>query len=331
MDGPSQRALWLATIDQMRTVPGADAAELTLIRSYITDGITLPFDSIPPAIEFPNTPNITEHFAVVQARLEEYRQFGAIRELPPGEALAHGIQPLLAVVKEDGSRKARIVIDLSRNLNGFLTTDSFHYSSVEDAVALSTPDGWYGKMDLSNCFLSFPLHPGVIPYFTFRLDERLYQFTRMPFGLSVAPRICTQLLSVVAFALRKEMERFVRYLDDFLFIAPSRKLIQEALVTAHRVFTAFGLVVNQSKTEGPVQVITFLGIEINSLQQTLACSAARIAELRSLLADASAARVVRRKHLESLIGKLSFAAQVLPGARPFMRRLLDTLGRGRRK
>lgn len=240
-------------------------------------------------------------------------------------------QPLLAVVKADGSRKARIVIDLARNFNDPIAKQPFRYASVDDAVNLSSPNCWYGKLDLSNCFLSFPLHPDVVPYFTFRFDGQLYQFTRMPFGLTTAPLVCTQLLSVVAFAIRRAIKRFVRYLDDFLFLADSREALSRALTAAQQIFADFGLVVNPSKTEGPVQSITFLGIEINSIEQTLACTADRIAELRALIRVTQPLRVVRRRHLESLIGKLSFAAQVLPGARPFMRRLLDSLRRGRRR
>jgi hypothetical protein len=49
-------------------------------------------------------------------------------------------------------------------------------------VEASHPGCWYGKLDLSNCFLSFPLHPSVRRYFCFRFDGRLYQFTHMRLG-----------------------------------------------------------------------------------------------------------------------------------------------------
>lgn len=85
MDGTTQRELWLTTIDHMAAEPAANAAELDLIRGFIRNDITLPFETIPPVVEFPNAPNITEHFDVVRARLEEYRQFGTVREVDPLE------------------------------------------------------------------------------------------------------------------------------------------------------------------------------------------------------------------------------------------------------
>ena len=48
-------------------------------------------------------------------------------------------------------------------------------------------------------------------------------------------------------------------------------------------------------------------------------------ELTALLRSLRHQHIIQRRHAESLIGKLSFAAQVLPGARPFMRRMLDSV------
>ena len=57
--------------------------------------------------------------------------------------------------------------------------------------------------------------------FCFRFDGELYQFTLMPLGLTTRPRVCTQLLSVVSFALAELGIRDVRYLDKFFFVAAS--------------------------------------------------------------------------------------------------------------
>ena len=109
------------------------------------------------------------------------------------------------------------------------------------------------QVGLSNCFLSFPLHQSALPYFIFQFEGELYQFTRLPFGLSSAPRICTMLLSVLQHELHHcGVSRLVRYLDDFLPIEHDFASAQRSLLTAQRVMTDFGLVVNPEKTEGPV-------------------------------------------------------------------------------
>lgn len=312
----------------MASEPGTDLAELNEIRCFIKHGISLPLLAAPEPVSYSNTNAVDANASAVRSRLNDYIEFGAVEELPLNEQPIRGIQPLHAVIKP--TSKPRLVIDLSRNLNPFLRIEPFRYSSIDDAVALSFPGCFYGKLDLSNAFLSFPLHPDVVPYFVFSFDSKLYRFTRMPFGLATAPRVCTQLLSVVAHAIRRRIRRIVAYLDDFLLIACSAEELSLALSSAQEEFAAFGLVVNQSKTEGPSQVITFLGMELNSLSCSLSCPSSRLAELRSITESNLSLHLIRRRHIESLIGKFSFAAHCLPGARPFMRRLLDLLSRCRR-
>ena len=326
---PAVQRMWMETIDLMLQQPGAKAAELETIRGYIQHGITLPFTSFPPFIFHSNTSSVRQHAALVRARLHDYMEFGAVIRLSAGTVPELGIQPLHVVVKPD--KKPRLVIDLSRNLNQFLKYEYFSYTTLDDAVDISFPSCWYGKLDLSNCFLSFPLHPDVQRYFVFEFEGHLYQFIRMPFGLSTAPLICTQLLSVVAFALHQYGARFSRYLDDFLFVEPTSTKLAATLQAARQVFTSFGLVVNPDKTEGPTQQITFLGIQLDSLGQTLSCTAQRVSELLSLLHPLRSQRIIRRRDCESVLGKLSFAAQVLPGARPFMRRMFDSVKRCRKR
>jgi hypothetical protein len=322
--GVEQQRHWLATLALMRLEPNADLGELSEIEAHITEGITLPLLSEPTLTSYDNTTTVRQHEAVVRQRLREYMDFGAVVEFPSSTDLSDlRIQPLHVIIKE--GKKPRLVIDLSRNLNDHLRCDYFHYSSVDDAVEASHKGCWYGKLDLSNCFLSFPLHPSVRRYFCFRFDGRLYQFTHMPFGLNTAPRVCTQLLSVVNFALARAGIRDIRYLDDFFLIGNSYSSMQRDLSLAQSIISQFGLIVNPDKTEGPSQRLSFLGIQLDSVNQTLSCTPARVAELTSLLRSLRRERVITRRHAESLIGKLSFAAQVLPGARPFMRRMLDTV------
>ena len=318
--------MWRSTLDLMAEQSGADLALLARIRSWITDGVTLDLVSAPECIHHENTFSVIQEEAAVRLRIQEYIAFGAISLLPVDHPLPFGVQPLHVIIKE--GKKPRLVIDLSRNLNDDLAYEYFSYTSVQDAVNMASPHCWFSKLDLSNCFLSFPLHPSVWPHFIFRFDGQLHQFTSVPFGLASAPRICTELLSVVAFRLTAEAtKRNLRFLDDFLLIDQDEPTAAAALSAAQRIINDFGLVVNPTKTEGPAQRLAFLGILLDSRAQTLSCTPERLVELRTLLATAAAARSITLPALRSLTGKLQFAAQVLPGARPFIRRLIDLCSR----
>ena len=175
--GAKQQRRWLDTIVRMRAQPGADQHELSIIEAHLTEGISLPLVSAPSTVTYSNTPTVVQHAGDVRTRLREYMQFGAVRRLPTDAHLSDSslrIQPLHVIIK--AGKKPRLVIDLSRNLNDHLEYEYFNYSSVDDAVEASHPGCWYGKLDLSNCFLSFPLHPSVQKYFCFRFEGELYQF-----------------------------------------------------------------------------------------------------------------------------------------------------------
>ena len=321
------QSLWKSTLSSMRQQKVLPESDLNQIESDIVYGVSLRLVSEPPSRDLPNTPAVVQHGPLVASRIEDYIKFGAVELIDSDSSSSqtppHGTQPLHVVLK--AGKKPRLVIDLSRNLNELLPERHFSYSTVDDAVDLSSKNCWFGKLDLSNCFLTFPLHPNAVKYFYFRFRNNLYRFTGMPFGLRTAPLVCTLLLSVPAFLMKQKGCRFVRYLDDFLLIADSYEQLQSHLETAQQIFSSSGMIVNPEKTEGPVQIITFLGIEINSRQQTLTCPISRVQELKDILSAFTTKLVTSRKSLESLIGKLSFAAKVLPGARPFMRSMIDNL------
>jgi hypothetical protein len=155
------------------------------------------------------------------------------------------IQPLHVIIKT--GKEPRLVVDLSRNFNDHLEHEYFSYSCVDDEVEASHLGCWYGKLDLSNCFLSFPLHPSPRKYFCFRLESDLYKLTHMPFGLNTAPRVCTQLLSVLNFALAELGIRNIRYLDDIFLIGASDGDMARHLLLAHSVIRQLGLVATRRK------------------------------------------------------------------------------------
>jgi hypothetical protein len=330
---------WLRAISEMRSCHAcaSDPDTLDEIERHIRNGIDVSLDllSPPQPIHFANTTTVDENFDEVQARIAEYISIGAVRVVQLSESASNSsssaapsmVQPLHVIMKPN--KKPRLVIDLSRNLNDLIPHREFHYTSIQDAVKLSYPGCWYSKLDISNCFLSFPLHENSLQYFVFLFDGVYYQFVRLPFGLTSAPRICTILLSVVQFVLERHHGlTLVRYLDDFLLISMSAELASQHLSTAIRVLQQFGLVVNASKTEGPATCIQFLGVNINSVTLTLSISAERIAQMNELLMlhiSTPSSTAVRVVDILSFIGKLNFVSQILVSARPFMRRLLNAV------
>ena len=97
---------------------GANLNELQQIRDWVVHGVSLALNSLPPPVEYGNTPTVTHNADVVRVRLREYMAFDAVTPLPPDHPCPYGIQPLHVIIKP--GKKPRLVIDLSRNLNDHL-------------------------------------------------------------------------------------------------------------------------------------------------------------------------------------------------------------------
>lgn len=318
---PEAQAAWDVEIDMMLAERPEEADMLALVRDFIHNGVRLPFISEPEHRHYPNTPSVQEHFDAVANRIADYERFGAVERIDePPDGYWH---PLHAVVRQ--GKKVRVVLDLSRNLNDCLARPSQRYESVQTAADRSYQGCWYGKLDLSNMYLSFPVAKEHQHHFRFKLGQEFRRFTAVPFGLGPASRIMTDLMAVVAHKLARHGIRHVRYLDDLLLIAPSEEQARTALSVAADIIASFGLVLNSTKTEGPAQRMEFLGVMLDSIQGTLSLSVERVQQLRDESRRMLRASRVSRAVLQTYAGKLAFAAQVLPGAKPFSRRIFDAI------
>jgi hypothetical protein len=117
----------------------------------------------------------------------------------------------------------------------------------------------------------------------------------------------------------------ISYIDDFLLICDSEQACEKALMTILALVDSLGLDVNPEKTEGPTQVITFLGIEINAIKRTLSLPPKKLVEIRSLVKLWSSKVRVTKKELQSFLGKLNWCTRVVVGGRSFLRNLVDLL------
>lgn len=308
---------WFEAISSLKA-RGGDPKSLSEARFHIQDGISAELSFSPRERRLANSGSVFKNLPECRQRIEEYISINAISVLSAPPPVW---QPLLAVRKP--GKKARLCLDLARNFNDSVVKRKFKMLSVQTAARWSTPGCWYGKLDLASCFLSFPLNPSTSNLFNFEFEGKFYRFDSCPFGLSSAPRIVSLLLDVVSSVLHDLGVRAVRYLDDFLIIGRTRGAAAASMSLAASVLSSFGLCVSPDKVEGVSQQIEFLGIRLDSVSSSTSLTQERVSELTELLQQAVSLRKASRKFLLSLLGKLSFAASVLPAARPFMRSIID--------
>ena len=88
------------------------------------------------------------------------------------------------VVTKDGNHKKRLAIDDSQTINRFTLLDAFPLPRISDMVNKIAQYRVFSTIDLRSAYHQVPLKDEDKPYTTFEARGNLYQFTRLPFGVT---------------------------------------------------------------------------------------------------------------------------------------------------
>ena len=244
------------------------------------------------------------------------------------------ISALGAIPKKD-SNDVRLIHDCSRpagvSVNSYATCEHYAYETVERACKLIKPGAFMAKVDLKSAYRHVPIHPSNYAAtglkWTFSGDSQATYLidTKLPFGASRSPGIFHRVTqSVTRMMLRRNMTTLA-YLDDFLIIADTESDCWKAYEELVTLLQNLGFSINWNKVTTPTQSLTYLGIEINSVSRQLILPDSKIQEIKSALQAASQRSKMTKREMQSLAGKLNFAARVVYGGRTFLRRIIDSI------
>jgi hypothetical protein len=250
------------------------------------------------------------------------------------------VSPLGAFIKKR-STKIRVIHDLSypaySSVNALIDPDSYslQYSSIDDAAKMlqTEPDSlmFFAKLDLQDAFkfitvnhldwhlLGFTWHDaaGCLQYYFSRV---------LNFGLRSAPALFDYFAKPLFQIMlhRGASPLSLRYVDDFLTASNSYDKCEESLQIMLSTARSAGFKIQDSKVIHPTTSIEFLGIIIDANQRQLRISDERLSDLRSELSQTKISKVMTKRQLLSLVGKLAFAAKVVKFGRSFIARLIHT-------
>ena len=127
--------------------------------------------------------------------------------------------PLIAINKKDESGSIstnvkRVCIDLSK-LNDLLVQDTNDLPLIDDIIAEIGSSLLFSKFDLKSAYTQLVLHENSKDLTSFSWRNRRYRFTRIPFGLKMAPSFFQRKIQQI---LQKEgLSKFVKnYFDDLI-------------------------------------------------------------------------------------------------------------------
>lgn len=240
----------------------------------------------------------------------------------------------LAAVPKPDSEDFRLIHDCSnpdgKGLNSYASPDRFTFESVDSAVKHITWGSWMSKVDLKSAYRHVPLHPSQYCVsglkYKFSGDGKFTYFydTRLMMGASESVGTFHRITqSVVRMMEHRTSAKVLCYLDDFLIIAKSRRVCSHAKSVLENLLLQLGFTINAKKGVPPAQCLTFLGIEIDTLDMSLRIPKTKLYELQSCAAAWSSRWSATKREIQSLIGKISWAAKCVRAIRPCLRSLID--------
>ena len=302
------------------------------------DGITNGFKIIPDNLHLEDS-TVDNYRSATNPSVRVQVEKQILTEIQNGNCFITTEKPTIvsalgAIPKPDSS-DIRLIHDCSRpestSLNSYASCEHYSYETVDKVTANIKQGAYMTKIDLKSAYRHVPIHPsnyratGLKWTFT---NEHTFTYlydTKLPFGAKRSPEIFHRLTQSITRMMKQRGFFVVAYLDDFLIISDTEHECWTAFWELVNLLERLGLSVNWNKVTHPCQRLVYLGIEIDSMRRQLSLSDRKLQEIKLLLNQAIAKTKFTKRELQSVAGKLYFAARVVYGGRTFLRRIIDAI------
>ena len=247
----------------------------------------------------------------MKAKIAELLQKKAISVVPAGTKAF--FNRVFLVPKKTGGH--RLILDVSP-LNEYLQYKHFCMDTVAVIRESLQQGAWATSVDFSDAYHHIPIKQDHWRYLCFCVDGVYYWFVALPFGLSPAPRLFTDVLRPVKIWARKQSMLMFQYLDDWLNAADRAAVAAMQTLVFIDKCVDLGLMVNLAKSEiVPKQNIVFLGFEWDMVNACLRPTESAITATQSLISRVRRHQTPQAWLVEKLLGKLVSLEPAVPWGR----------------
>ena len=229
-----------------------------------------------------------------------------------------------------------MILDLSHPINHSVNdgidkpTCSLTYMRVDEVVHWIISLGQaclLAKIDIESAFRNVPVHPHDQHLLGLSWKGNQYIDSVLPFRLRSAPKIFNARADALQWIAERCGTSYLgHYLDDFITAGrPHSAECQDNLNLLMELCTLLGLPMAADKREGPTTCLTFLGVELDTINLQMRLPAEKLARLKIMLRKWARLLSCRKRELQSLVGLLHDASIVVTPGRTFLRRLIDLI------
>lgn len=191
---------------------------------------------------------------LVNAELDEMLRLGVVQK-----STSAWSSPILMVPKKDGS--LRFCVDF-RKVNQVTEKDAYPLPYISNTLDKLRNAHYLTSLDIKAAYWQIPLHSESRQYTAFTIPNRgLFEFCRLPFGLTTAPGVFQRIIDKVIGA---DLEPYVfAYLDDIIVITPTFEKHLEILQQVFERISNAGFTLNRDKCQFCRSELRYLGYVVN--------------------------------------------------------------------
>ena len=186
------------------------------------------------------------------------------------------------------------------------------------------PGIWTGGIDILHTFWNTSMARSEISVLAFSLNGKTYLNVTLAFRASSPCTIFEKISTCLEFIVSNETKIpwLSHFLDSFLLLQKTREQLKHFMNEFYRIMEEIGMPIAVEKTLGPTQMLEYLGLLLNFINQTIGIPEKKrlksLELIEGLLVAYKKQNNVTVKQLQWVAGTLNFRAQALPAGRPFI-------------
>lgn len=165
-------------------------------------------------------------------------------------------------VTRGDNHKARMVIDYSLTINRFTLLDAYPLPKIQEIIFKISKNNVFSKIDLKSAYHQIPILESEKHYTAFEACGKLYQFLRVPFGVTNGVACFQRAIDQIIEA--ENLKLTFPYIDDVTVCGKDQKEHDDNLKRFLSAAKKYNLTLNEQKCSYATNSIQLLGYVVSN-------------------------------------------------------------------